>query len=164
MSCFRNTLVKITLGVAYKQRCLQNTNYTSFGAWLGSQPDGTFRNINKDRLCAKITHVTHVFQDWDVIVHNLTNPQMVNIDARKFSIMQLYRARNFSWCIRYNNMHGNPPRGVIERPEYDENKYQAVIDLVRTSRLLEDVSRSTEQAKLISNRFHKDLQDMCLET
>ena len=160
---FKNTLIKIAVGVAYKHRCLRNTRYTSFGAWLGAQPPGAFANINTDRLCARMTHVTYVFQDWDTIIHNLTNPQMVNIDARKFSIIQFYRARNFGWCVRYNNMLGSPPGGVNERPEYDEGKYQALIDLVQSSQLLEDVSRSTEQARLISKRFHKDLQDMCME-
>ena len=158
---FKNTLIKITVGVAYKHRCLQNTRYSSFGAWLASQPQGAFGNIDTARLCSRITQVTYVFQDWDTIVHNLTNPQMVNIDARRFSIEQFYCARNFNWCERTN---GNPPRGINERPEYDERKYKAVIDLVRSSELLQDVSKSSEQAKLIAMRFRKDLQDMCLET
>ena len=158
---FKNTLIKITVGVAYKHRCLQNTRYSSFGAWLASQPQGAFGNIDTAQLCSRITQVTYVFQDWDTIVHNLTNPQMVNIDARRFSIEQFYRARNFNWCERTN---GNPPRGIDERPEYDERKYKAVIDLVRSSELLQDVSKSSEQAKLIAMRFRKDLQDMCLET
>ena len=89
---------------------------------------------------------------------------MVNIDARKFSIYQFYRARTFSWCVNYNNMHGTTSRGESERPEYDETKYLAVLNLVRTSQLLEDVSKSTEQAKLIASRFNKDLQNMCMET
>ena len=161
---FKNTLIKITVGVVYKHRCLANTRYSSFGAWLGAQPQGAYGNINKARLCDRITHVTYVFRDWDTIVHNLTNPQMVNIDARKFSIYQFYRARTFSWCVNYNNMHGTTSRGESERPEYDETKYLAVLNLVRTSQLLEDVSKSTEQAKLIASRFNKDLQNMCMET
>ena len=158
--------MKITVGVAFKDMCLDNTGYSSFGAWLGAQPQGAFVNINvninKARLCDRMTHVTYIFQDWDSIVHNLTNPQMVNIDARKFSIYQFYRARSFSWCKNYNNMHGTTSRGVAERPEYDEDKYQALLNLVQTSQLLEDVSKSTEQAKLIAKRFNKDLQYMCM--
>ena len=159
---FRLTLEKIVQGYTYRRLCLSNTHYVSFGHWVRQEPRFA-RMTDKQRkyMCQKMTEVKKVFDEWDTIVTNLTKPEMVNIDARKFSIHQFYRARKLHWCINYNEIHRNP--GVMDRenPVYPEDKYQLILQFIQSTGLLHDIAMQPLIASIIGRRLQSDLTRLC---
>ena len=71
-SLFQETLNSIIRGEAYRQQCLRNTHYNSFGWWMNSQPQyARLNESEKERLRRKVRTVHAVFIHWDKIVQNM---------------------------------------------------------------------------------------------
>ena len=160
---YLHTLEEIVIGYTYKKMCLDGSGYVSFGAWMNTRPEfAQYGWMDKLRICDQITQVTSVFEQWQTIVDNLTHPSMAVIEARNFSVNQFYRALCPNWCTRVRNtllMSRNPV--PIRNHEYDNDKFLAIMRLVQTSGLLDDVSHCRQQGRLISNRFAAEIQRMC---
>ena len=93
-------------------------------------------------------------------MENLTIPSMAVIDPRSFSIKQFARAVGINWCMRTrNNLLRAQPR-VIRNHEYNEEKFQQLVTLAQTNGILDDVSGSRGQAKLIADRFGEELLNL----
>ena len=89
---FRNTLQRIVVAKVYHDTCLRSAlgRYNRWGCWARTQP--AFARLPKNefrRVCAEVNQACHVYDGWDVIVRNLTDPRSNNIDTRKLSINQL---------------------------------------------------------------------------
>ena len=108
---------------AYKDACLRNTPYTEFGWWLRTEPRyaGVDQKI-RTKFCVEVNRADSVFNDWDLIVQNLTDPQITHLDARKFSIDMFYRARSMNWCLNQNELKRSA--GGEADIVYEEHKYQ----------------------------------------
>ena len=150
---FEQTLSKVVHKEAYRQRCLQNTQYTSFGWWLRSQPQ--YRNVpdhRKKHLRDQVRFAHTVYSKWETIVENLTDPEIIRIDARKLSVEQLYEARREEWCIDYDEFlrgTGNIP----EEPLYDESKYEGIIRHIIRTRILDDVDYDRREVSMHGRRL-----------
>ena len=151
---FEFTKEEIILGYCYKTKCLQGTGYTNFGSWLANSNSPTFANISppdRDKICERIGHVTTVYERWETIVENLTMPSMAVIDPRRFSVYQLSRAVGINWCVRTRNNMLQRRGSLPPNSYYDQAKFQQIMDVVRSSGILDDVSKCREQAKLIGS-------------
>ena len=96
---FQVTLNSIIKGEAYRQQCLRNTHYNSYGWWMRSQPQ--YRHLTeaeRKRLRHKVRTVHAVYVHWETIVRNLTDEGIVFLDARRLSIEQLADAIDLDWC------------------------------------------------------------------
>ena len=113
------------------------------------------------KFVKEIRMVRKVFRDWDYIVTNLTDVRMTNIDVKKFSINQLYRARKLSWCIDYNELNRTPGRQDPENPSYSEEKYLSILRFVHSIGILNDAEYDPVIASCIGRRLQNDLTTMC---
>lgn len=153
---FLKTKRKILLGYTVGKKCLLNTIYTSFGAWLSAHPQHGLMPLKERRdMATKVRHATKVFEDWDRIVHNLTNPAYRYIDARRFSVDQLYRSRNDFWVYKQNKLLGPKERDQTSVPNYSQEKIQTILTFIAGTQIIDDVSGADDQLQLIS----KDLLD-----
>ena len=89
------------------------------------------------RFCEKVHEASSLFDKWDLIVNNLTDPWMSEIDARRFSVRQLYLAKSLDWCLNYNEMV-RKKNGWSEEPLYPAEKYDAIFQHIVTTSILED--------------------------
>ena len=101
-------------------------------------------------LQKQTTYVNKIYQDWSRIVANCTNPLMENIDVRRFSIYQLYRARSFTWVDDLNSKHSEtrPPPIVRGYPLYMVDNILENVE-GSTNLLLNHVNRNIDQLKLV---------------
>ena len=160
---FEHTKQEVIVGYCYKQRCLAGTGYVSFGHWLADAPDMAHLSpLERDRICDKISQVTIVFEQWETIVEHLTMPSMRVIDARTYSIYQLSRAVGINWCMRQrDNLLRKRPGAPVRNPCYSQEKFQQIMDCVRNTGILDDVSHSREQAGLIADQFRDEILALC---
>ena len=80
---FEETLAKVIRGEAFRQKCLVNTPYSSFGWWIRSQPEYDLDDAQTERLKTQVKYAHTIYMKWETIVENLTDPAISKIDARK---------------------------------------------------------------------------------
>ena len=152
---YRLTIRKIIYGKVYKDTCLRNTPYEDFGWWARTQP--SFMRLDKkvrDKFCREVNEIDLVYQGWNQIVSNLTDPRLVHVDARKFSINQFYRARTQGWCLNYNDMMRDGGEVDIV---YAEHKYQRIIRYIIQSGILDDIDHDDQLTSMLGRRIQRDL-------
>ena len=154
---FKNLLDIVVSCVALKRSCGMGV-----GKWLNDHS-----HITEEKICARITEKCKlsatIFREWNTIVHNLTNSEMVGLDPRDFTLRKLYEARKFTWCLKElaQNEGKSSAKHAEERKEYSEPLYRDIIQNVRNSGILQGVSFDPVQAELIGNRIKDDLKKMC---
>ena len=126
------------------------------GVWL--RRNTTMNKRERARVTEKVGHACVVFQEWDQIVNNLTNRALTHVDCRTFTIKKFYQARNFSWCLKEND---DAIAKTSTNKEYDEQKLSNIVDYIRRSAILDDVSFDEGQAGLISKKIHQEMKKMC---
>ena len=100
---YQTTIQFIIYGKAYKESCLRNTGYTYFKSWAKNHPQfAHFSSKDLQKFCDRVKKASTVFDNWEIIVKNLTDIRMTYIDARRFSFAQFWEARNLAWCLNYN--------------------------------------------------------------
>ena len=157
---FQNNLDTIVSCVAFKRSCNM-----SVGRWMTINcPDWDPRK--RARIIELCKFSAGIYMNWPLIVHNLTNSDMVEVDAREFSLRKLYEARKFSWCL--DEMKQSSTKKTKEKhdntqQEYDETKYANIVGKIKDEQILEGVGFDEDQAVLIGDRIKKDLVDMCRE-
>ena len=91
---FEETLYRVICGEAFRR----NTYYNSFGWWMRSQQQyETWSDDRKKKLMDQVKYAHTVYTQWDIILRNLVNDDITNIDARKLSLEQLFKARSEQW-------------------------------------------------------------------
>lgn len=61
------------------------------------------------RLCKNINRVKRIYEAWETIAHNLTDPTILHIDVRRLSVIMLEKSINFEW-VKERNDAENPNR------------------------------------------------------
>ncbi len=121
---FTETKARIIRGEAFYQQCLRNTHYLSFGAWMNSEDRyDNMSSPEKKRYCRKINMVHNVYINWERIVSNLTDVDILYIDVRKLSINQLSQAISPEWCSDHDESLRDPGE-IPDELDYEEEKYR----------------------------------------
>ena len=156
---FASTLQLIVHGKAYLSNSLENTNYRYFRSWAKTQHQ--FRHLTEkdfNNLCRKVNEANNVFNNWDVIVSNLTDYRMSSIDARRFSVNQFYQAKDISWCLKHNDhlrIKGrNDDNNVLP---YPEDKYNEILQFIEGTGILDDVGNNPKTAAAIGGHLQSDI-------
>ena len=159
---FRVTIKRVVHGKAFYDLCMHNSPYEYFACYIKNEV--RYSHMGEEevkKFIKEIRMVRKVFRDWNDIVTNLTDDRMINIDVRKLSINQLYRARNLSWCIDYNEINRTPGRQDPENPSYSEEKYISILQFVHSIGILNDAEYDPVIASCIGRRLQNDLTTMC---
>ena len=160
-SLFNETIKKIVRGEAYRQQCLAETPYNSFGWWMRTQPRYMALSEGERRkLRTKVNMVHEVFHNWNKIASNLNREDISFIDARKLSIEQLYQAINGDWCYEYDEILRGPG-DVPEELLYDENTYRRILELITDSGILVDINHDSKECSRLGRRLQRDLNKIC---
>ena len=158
---FRKTKRKILFGYTFGKTALQGTIYTSFGAWISTQEQYRHMTTAERRNMAnKIRYATKAFDDWDIIVHNLVNPAYKYVDARRFSVEHFYRARSPAWVNKQNNLLA--PKQPVPRiiPNYDQTKVREILEFIKETSIIDDVSGDDEQLQLLSKDLLEGMRQL----
>ena len=159
---FENTINEIVIGKVFKVSSLENSGYKYFKSWARHEPD--FINLSPkqfSKFCEKVNEASSVFDNWNVIVRNLTDHRMNEIDARRFSVRQFYLAKSLDWCLCYNEMLRKKKKNRNDEPLYSEDKYAEIIQNIFSSGILDDISHDPQVASTIGNRLQSDMVAYC---
>ena len=126
------------------------------GVWL--KRNTTMNQKERARVTEKVGHACTVFQEWERIVYNLTNRAITHVGCRTFTIKKFYQARNFSWCLKEND---DAIAKTSTNEEYDGQKLSSIVDYIKRSTILDDVSFDKGQAQLILQMIHKEMKKIC---
>ncbi len=158
-----DVLKSIVTGKVYKDSCLENTGYQNFKSWAKNQAtfaDWTPGKFNK--FCVEVNEACNVFEHWEQIVRNLTDPRMDQIDARRFSVNYFNHAKRLDWCLSYNELIRNKAkcRGGDE-PLYPTDKYNAIFQNILASGILDDIEHDPRVASMIGGRLQAEIVSRC---
>ena len=158
---FNKTKRLILYGNVHRIQALAGTRFTSYGAWLAWAPQ--HRNMSKpdkEERCQKMTWAKKVLEDWDTIVINMSNPLLVHINIKRFTVQQLYRARCPKWCKKENRRQD--PNSVTETvvPNFDIHKIDTIARCIEETGIVNDVSGEDDQLKLISNMLLQRMKNI----
>lgn len=156
-SLFAETLNKVIRGECFRQECLNGTAYDSFGWWMRSQPQYQhLTEIERKRIRKQVNYAHKVFIDWDIIVENLTDDDITNIEPRKLSLEQLYKARSEEWCYDYDEFL-RAPGNVPDVLQYSEDKYKTIIRFILESGIVNDIGNDSKQVAMLGRRIQRDI-------
>ena len=159
---FDNTINEIVVGKVFKVSSLEHTGYKYFKSWARHEPDLIALSPKQfSKFCEKVNEASSVFDNWDVIVRNLTDYRMNEIDARRFSVRQFYLAKSLDWCLCYNEMLRKKKKNRTDEPLYSEDKYAEIIRNIFSSGILDDISYDPQVASIIGNRLQSDMVAHC---
>ena len=159
---FDNTINEIVVGKVFKVSSLEHTGYKYFKSWARHEPDLIALSPKQfSKFCEKVNEASSVFDNWDVIVRNLTDYRMNEIDARRFSVRQFYLAKSLDWCLCYNEMLRKKKKNRSDEPLYSEDKYAEIIRNILLSGILDDISYDPRIASIIGNRLQTDMVAHC---
>ena len=158
---FEETLKNVIKGESYRAECLANSHVNTFGWWMRLQP--RFQRLSEaecKKYARAVSDVHLVYRDWEQIVHNLTDPRMIHIDARKLSIHQLREARSYCWCVDYNELM-RPPGDVPDDPWYDEVEFMHVINYIIARGFLVNAEYDPHRIAGFGRRIQRRLTTLC---
>ena len=161
--CFADTLELIACGKAYKEACLHGTTYKYFKAWAKRQPqfdENVFPKKEFDAFCHKVNECAWVFENWEKIVANLTDNRMIEVDVRRLSVSQLFKAQRIDWCIQLNDIlrRKTKPKGD---PMYPLQKFDDIFQNVINSGILQDIDHDPYLAAGIGGRLQHAMVTYC---
>ena len=90
---YKRTLKSVVVAKACKLCILRNSQYKYLKTHFKKVED--YSDIQAEQLSDSINEGCRVFDNWERIVLNLA--QCNNIDRRRLSVKQLYRAQELSW-------------------------------------------------------------------
>ena len=156
---FRHTLDTIVAYKSFRLKC-REVGGCSCGVWL--RRNTPLNKRERSRVTEKVGHACYVYDNWDAIVNNLTHRALTDVDCRDFTIRKFYEARNFSWCLKEQRQNS----GSAERPsdaeeEFDQTKFSNIVNNIKRSEILDDVSFDEEQAALICKKLKRELLNVC---
>ena len=94
-----------------------------------------------------------------MIVSNLMDPRMDYLDARRFSLGQFRQAKDLGWCLLQNErQRRNARRGDSQ---YDEQKYQSLLQTIKTFGILDDFDHDPHVAAMLMRRLSSDIVKYC---
>ena len=158
---FANTVDIIVSGKAYKSKCLDGTGYKYFRSWCKHEPQfAGLPDKELSKFCDKVNEACWVFDNWEKIVSNLTDERMVEIDARRLSVSQLYLAKNIEWCLALNDTLRRKSKRIGE-PLYPKEKFDNIFQNIIESGILEDIEHNPSSAASIRGRLQTAMITYC---
>ena len=157
----QTVLSEIVHGKAYKESSIANTNYIYFKSWAKHAPQ--FQHLPAKELakiCRRVNEASSVFDNWDTIVNNLTDTRMDQIDARLLTVGLFFEAKSLSWCLRHNENIRRSKRKNQDNegePSYPEDKYNAIMQHIYNSGILDDAGNDPKIAAMIGRRIQRDM-------
>ena len=145
---FETTLQQILCAKAYKDACLEGTGYTYWKSWAKTQHQFQIMDPKRfDQDATFIREANSVYDNWDKIVANLTDPRMSWIDARTFSVNYFYRAASIDWCLSHNE-HVRPKVKLPEEEElpYDQAKLDQIFTYMVGTGIFDDIKHNSKLA------------------
>ena len=83
----------IVARTVYREISLRESGYVRFGNWAKRQPEfADWSEKDLKTFVLDVNQANSVFDKWETIVDNLTDPRMSRIDARRFSVHYFYLA------------------------------------------------------------------------
>ena len=157
---YSNTVQLIVQGKAYKETSLEGTEYRYFKCWAKNQPE--FRELSEkqfSKFTEKVNEAAWVFDNWTKITANLTDRRLTEIDARRLSINQFYRAGNIDWCLSYNETLRKKRKP--DDPLYSNEKFNGVFNAIVESGILEDINHDPKLAASLGERLKMQMISYC---
>ena len=125
---------------------------------------GRFLNANyphwtekkRKHITAQCTYSRKIFMNWDVIVSNLTKPNMSHVNPQLFTIRKLYDATNPAWCERERRQNGAEipqTRSSTIEQEYDEEKLLAIFEFTNQTGIMRDIDFDSDQLDHFVNKY-----------
>ena len=162
MKVHETILKMIVHGKCYQERCLRNTRYKQWKSWANMQPEFQppyWSPLALKKLAENINNATFVFEQWDTITRNLTDPRIDILDARRFSLRQFRKAADIGWCLLENETK-RPVSGTAD-DLYDNGKYQALLNHIKTSGILHDFNHDNHIAAMLMKKLSRDVVKHC---
>ena len=161
---FKATKKQIVHGKVYKEECLSDNTYKYFKSWAKNQPEyqPLLRENKKEfeRHCADVNEATYCFDNWELIVSNLTDKRMSSIDARNFSVSKFYRASNIDWCLEYNEKVRRKERSQGRLP-YSQGQIDDIFQHIIRSGIFDDIDHDPKLAAGIGDRLQRKMTSYC---
>ena len=154
---FNTTFKRIVSGKAYMDQCLAGSGYTKFGWWAKQAPQ--FRHLSakeRNSIVSKVNEINQVYNKWETIASNLTDHRILYLDARRFSVNQLYRAKEMSWCLQQNELIRPVGRNEGD-PVYPEDMYQTLLQAAWNTGIFDHVGHDPQVVAAIGARFQRDV-------
>ena len=160
--CFADTLDVITCGKAYKDKCLGGTVFTYFKPWAKREPQfADYPEKDFDSLCHKVNECSWIFDNWDKITANLMDPRMPDVDARRLSVSQLYKAKSIDWCVQLNDTLRRKTKRTGDNPLYDSQKFADIFQNIIDSGIMADIEHNPSVAAGIGGRLQTAMISYC---
>ena len=157
---YATTIQTILDGYSFQQAVLRGGTTHQFGTWLAQNT--TLSNAERARSAREMCEIVGVYEGWETIVTNLVNPLITHVDCRRWSINYFYRARNFKFCLDQQLLHSQSKERVADTPElFSQHKFNQLMEEFTRLDILGDVSHCRQQAKKISKKFAKAVDDLC---
>ena len=105
-------------------------------------------------LANRVNEGSKVYEGWDTIEFNLMQCRL--IDRRSFSINMFYRARQYSWCLQYEDSI-RKKNAKSKTPYYQDDKFERIKDFNKGTGILEDLDHDPKQITALCSRLQSDL-------
>lgn len=158
---FSNTLDLIVQGHAYKHSSLHPTGYRYFKSWAKQQEQ--FRHLTDKEMtkfCQKVNESSAVYRNWNTIAVNLGDPRIKEIDARRLSVNQFYRAISMEWCLSYDELLRSKGKQVDD-PQYTNDKFDNIFQYIVDTGLFDDIEYSQKRAAAFGERLKIQMIKHC---
>ena len=156
-------LEQIAAGKTFKNLALADGEYAYVKCWAKNRaPWKDWVKKDRDKFCRKVNSAALVYDKWNVIVDNLTDPRMTEIDARNFSMEMFYEAKDITWCLNYNEQL-RTRKNTEKLDLYSENLYQAVKENILNCGILGGMARPNDQhiAAMMMRRLSSEVVGIC---
>ena len=157
---FNKTKRLVLYGNALRIISLAGTGYISYGAWLATT-HGHLSLAERKKKSDKISWAKTVFERWDEITANMANINYTNISIKRFTLQQLHRAISPKWCEEENERQApkeakRKKQNVV--PNFSMQKFSNIVNYIRGTEIVNDVSGDEEQLKLLSQMLFDELK------
>lgn len=166
---FQETLRQIIHGKTFFEKCLSGTTYKYYKCWAKAQPEfqhlvnGTKEQQKEfNKFCAEVTEAAYCFDNWEKIVHHLTDKRIDSVDARNFSVRYYYCAGSWDWCLGYNEkLRRKQKKQPGNELPYTEEKFREIFEHIVQSGILQDIEYNQKLAAGIGDRLQNAMTKYC---
>ena len=155
---FSEVLNTAVYGKLIKVQIQETSLYTYVLPYLkNTEPFLHLEKKERESLASKINEAAWVYDNIAIIQFNVAQVRAdVSIDIRRFSLNQLYKAKDLVWCHNHANMIARRSK----RPNYlaySEDQYQDLLATIRQHPCFREVHDDASQASSLLFRLQKDL-------
>ena len=158
---FGSTIKLIVQGKVYKHRSLNGTRFTYFKSWAKTQVQfQDFTDEEMAKFCKRVNECASVFDKWEIIAGNLADPRITEIDPRRFSVNQFYRAQSMDWCLSCNELLRTKSKKVDD-PAYTDEKFEDIFRYIKDTGIFRDIEYDETLAAGLGDRLQRRMIAYC---